>query len=267
MFKYNELYMKFKLIVYMIRSNIYSYIFSKTNPVSTQHGYYEILKNIPDNSKILDVGVGEGIYFTNLKVSNLIKIKNLSIYGIDIDEERIEIAKKRIKESELDKYVKCEKKYICELNKETNGNGNGNGAGNGNGNGAGNGEFDYVFYIESFPVIPINIFKQFINISKNLINTNGTVILYHTLEPESNPIIRWFKPYLHLLTLNDFGPECTLEQMHNYCKEWGCQYEINPCLNTTYGNALELLKYIPIVNNYPITTYTVELKINKVFNI
>lgn len=37
-------------------------------------------------ARVLDVGVGDGIYFTNPKVVSLIKEKNFKIYGIDIDE-------------------------------------------------------------------------------------------------------------------------------------------------------------------------------------
>lgn len=63
----------------VIRSLFYDWLFKPSNPVSTQWGYYEILKLLPDNITILDVGVGDGIYweFGILKIFGIFSRKSL----------------------------------------------------------------------------------------------------------------------------------------------------------------------------------------------
>lgn len=60
--------------------------------------------NIKKNSKILDVGCGTGSLLVTLKNKNL----NLSLYGIDISEEMLKIARKKLSKKEILKVAKAE---------------------------------------------------------------------------------------------------------------------------------------------------------------
>ena len=51
----------------------------------TYYFYRDLLLKVDQDSKILDVGCGDGIYFTNPNVARIIKQKNLNIHCIDLD--------------------------------------------------------------------------------------------------------------------------------------------------------------------------------------
>lgn len=61
------------LSVSSIKDGMYNYLLGKNNPNSLYYAYYQILKTIPKNSKILDIGCGTGIYFDNPDVIDIIK--------------------------------------------------------------------------------------------------------------------------------------------------------------------------------------------------
>ena len=88
-----------------IRSLVYGFFFRNTNPISTQHGYYTILETLPDGATILDVGCGDGIYFTNETAIEVVKRKNLIIMCIDPDAGAVKICGERIKAAGLEKQV------------------------------------------------------------------------------------------------------------------------------------------------------------------
>lgn len=153
-----------------IKTFFYNLLFHHSNPVSTQWGYYEILKKMPENSSLLDVGVGDGIYFINEKVINLIKSKNLKIYGIDIDLPSIKVCQNRIIQYNLENYVKAECVSLFDVKAKTESE-----------------KYDNILFMESFPVISNELFIEFISHSKGilsnrLINRGGNKIyLYHNL--------------------------------------------------------------------------------------
>lgn len=233
-----------KTIVDVIRSYVYAYLFSEKNPIATQHGYLKVIQSIPDSSRILDVGVGSGVYFSNPHVIQTIKDKNLSVYAIDVDLGATLIAQERVNKAGLKTHVECKCRDLLDLSQNKDG------------------IFDFVMFFESFPVIPRALFKTLIQHSKTLLKKGGNLILYHTLENVSKPWLRVIKPYLYYVTMCDFGSECTTDEMHAYCEEWGYdakQRQIEPCLQTTYKEMCELLSCIPTIKDWVITTYTIKL--------
>eukprot|EP00041_Stephanoeca_diplocostata_P015087 m.285782 g.285782 ORF g.285782 m.285782 type:complete len:241 (-) comp19917_c1_seq22:566-1288(-) len=231
-------------IVDRVRSWMYSWLLSADNPIATQHGYAKVLEALPKGARVLDVGVGDGIYFTNPKVVSLIKEKNFKIYGIDIDEGATKIAQRRVEKAGLQDYVACEGRDLLDLSVEKDG------------------LFDSILFFESFPVIPRKLFRTLILHANSLLKPDATMFLYHVLEPYSSFIVRTFKPYLYYITTIDFGQECTIDDMKKYCDDWGfpeSQRIIEPCLQTTYNNMWWPLGFIPTVKNWVITTYTTKL--------
>jgi ubiquinone/menaquinone biosynthesis C-methylase UbiE len=112
-----------------INSEIYNFWFNKSGIYNSEL-YEKVFKKIPKNSKILYVGIGTGFYLTNC--ANIIKEKNISIDGIDIDEEYIKSCKNEIKKNSLGKYVKAHTQNLLTYKLE---------------------QFDYVIFIQSYPVI------------------------------------------------------------------------------------------------------------------
>lgn len=174
-----------------IRSKVYESFFGATNPVSTQWGYDAILQKLPDEATILDVGCGDGVYFTNAKVIETIKAKKLRISAIDIDAGAVEICKKRIKKAGLGELIDAEARSVTDVSKK----------------------YDFVLWMESFPVIEPSLFGILFKHSLTL--TKKKTMLYHNLveEGQASWIIRKIKPLLKYFTLVDFGKLTTVTEM------------------------------------------------------
>ena len=72
-------------IVDKMRSAVYKMFFHPDNPISTPKGFEKLLASLPDNTKVLDVGCGDCLYYTEPSICQLIKDKQLVIKGVDID--------------------------------------------------------------------------------------------------------------------------------------------------------------------------------------
>ena len=162
----------------------------------TYYFYLKLLENIENNSTILDVGCGDGIYFTNPYVVKIIKEKNLKIHCIDLDRSALKILNKRIFDSHLniDSNIKCSNTDLFELEDK----------------------YDYTFFIESFPVIPIDTFTKMLRYAFN--KTNKKLFLYHNLVHNKSYLRSFIKPKIKYLTNLDFGRETTLKEMFDFLK-------------------------------------------------
>jgi cyclopropane fatty-acyl-phospholipid synthase-like methyltransferase len=153
----------------------------------TPYMYKIILKKyIDDNSKILDVGIGNG-YCIN-KTADIIKKKNLKIQGIDIDDDYLEICNEVIKNNKLEKHVRAKKQDLLKMSNDN--------------------KYDYILFMESYPVIPIKTMKKMVKKSKKLLNPNGKIIFCHNLVDKKSQFVDWFKPRIKdipLLGNIDFG--------------------------------------------------------------
>ena len=94
---------------------IYSLLFDPfLNPISTTAGYLHILeRSLPEGSTVADVGVGAGIYFTELRVAEVIRRRNLRIRGIDVDAAAIAVCRERIAAAGLSAHVTAEVTNEC----------------------------------------------------------------------------------------------------------------------------------------------------------
>ena len=94
----------------------------------TKNAIQHMLSSIPDNSKILDVGIGTGYTYT--KNADLIKRKNISIVGVDIDASYVKYAKHAMIDYELDDNIRVIKGDIYDVKLDV-------------------GTFDYVIFSDS----------------------------------------------------------------------------------------------------------------------
>jgi SAM-dependent methyltransferase len=202
-----NIYNYYKKMKGFINYKSYNYLFNSDNKISTIKGYKYILNNIEENSKILDVGVGVGIYFNDNEIIRLIKDKNISIYCIDIDKEGIKYCINNIYKNELEDNVIVSYINFFDIKDK----------------------FDYILFIESFPVIENELFKDMLDKSYNLLNNNGKILLYHNLFDNEwkDSIFYMIKPYLKYITCVDFGKSTTLDEMKNFCDKMEREYDIN----------------------------------------
>jgi SAM-dependent methyltransferase len=222
------------MIIDYLRYLAYTYLFRESNPISTIHGYYKILKSLPNGSTILDVGCGSGIYFTSEKVVRMIKSKNLKIKAIDIDLQATMFCYKRIIESGLTKYVVVEAKSIMDEYAV----------------------YDYVLWMESYPVIDAHLFKTLLEKSKGLVQHK--ILMYHNLidhlkEPTIYHFMRFCKPLIKYFTFVDFGRVVRMEDMKKEYKD------VQLLLSCRYGELFPILSYIPYIRNLTCNQYLVSV--------
>jgi 2-polyprenyl-3-methyl-5-hydroxy-6-metoxy-1,4-benzoquinol methylase len=121
-----------------IRSFSYGLLFSYSNPVSTQWGYLSIIKTLEEKATVLDIGCGDGIYFTNPEVQEVLRAKQFQIHCIDVDAHAIEICRKRVEDAGLSHLISVE---CISVELVTT-------------------KFDYTIWMESFPVIELDLFTR-----------------------------------------------------------------------------------------------------------
>ena len=155
-----------------------------------------MLKEIPNNSKILDIGIGTGNYIG--ECVNIIKDKNITIDGIDIDEEYIKTCNDVIKKNKLNKYVKA---YVQDLltYKLV--------------------KFDYVIFVESYPVISNALMNKMLKYLKNNLSKNVKIIFIHNLVETKDILKAYIKPRMKYIIGIDFGKLETHDNFDNFLTE------------------------------------------------
>ena len=57
-------------------------------------------------------------------------------------------------------------------------------------------KYDYIFFMESYPVIPLDIMKMMMDKCKTLLTSEGKVIFVHNLVDKKNWLVNFIKPRL-----------------------------------------------------------------------
>ena len=160
-----------------LRQKLYDHLFGDVNlPISTTNLYYSFLQRVKQDTKILDIGVGTGIYFEDPRCIKLIKEKNIKIVGIDINKPDIELASQRIIESDLGMNVEAKYVDLFEYDGDLN-------------------EFDVILFSESYPVIPRDLMKKMLMFIVHSKGFSGELVFINNVE-DAPAWIQKTKPYL-----------------------------------------------------------------------
>ena len=223
----------------------YDYFFGNANfKLSTPNLYNYSISKLPNNSKILDFGCGNGICYKNDNVINTIKNKNLQIIGIDIDEIYIKQCSERIIISNLEDNVSIKLMNIFdyEIDEDKN-------------------KFDYVIFSESAPLLSnqllLNIIKY---IDYNLIKKDGKIIFINNLTDVKSPMKK-YKPYLKYISLIDFGRLLSFDEFFNISNVMNKNVSTNLIASMTFKDVLSFfnLSYLYyIAKLFGITDYNIE---------
>jgi len=183
-----------------IRSNIYN---KTVGYFYTYKIMKKVFESLPDDSKILDVGIGTG--YTYSKNSKLIKQKNFSIVGVDIDPEYIRSAKCAISESNIEKNVKLVLQDIYTVSSDSKD--------------IPLNSFDYVIFSDSYAVIPnvhdmITFCERFLKLD----NLSARMVVVSTLFDKYNDRISWIKNRLIYVTTVDFGSMMLKSDLKKYVR-------------------------------------------------
>lgn len=189
--------------------NIKNSVYNEVIGSYSKNLYKSFFEKIPNNSCILDVGIGNG--YAICENSEIIIEKNLKIVGVDIDFNYILTCRNNVNNSNLnshiypilceldslDVYINLIRKFI---NKPAYNENNENY----------NKLFNYVFFSNSYSVIP-NIL-DLLNISKKYLeNEDSEIVICTTIEERNNEIKKYIKQNAKYALLGiDFGRLITL---------------------------------------------------------
>jgi len=214
------------------------------SPITTPNLYKSILESndISQNSKILDIGVGSGVYFHYQCITDIIKNKQLKIKGIDIDDDYIQDAQKIVKKKNLNNNVNIECIDLFKYKPQD--------------------KFDNILFMESAPVMNQDLIIQMINyIEDNNLKEDkkkGKIIFINNLIENASPFYKFCKknivniPFVNV----DFGN--TLNRQFFYEIEQKCKHRYNINIEVlasqTIGNYIKkLFTPFPIVSHICIT--------------
>ena len=120
------------------------------SPVATPHAFVKILERIPVGGRVLDVGVGSGTYLLHEPCAKVLRERKLMIDGVDISAPNIDICKERIASQGLSKHFTAQTIDARELPKNVHG------------------SYDAVLFMESFPVMPRDLFVDILKANADL---------------------------------------------------------------------------------------------------
>lgn len=232
-------------IIDQVRSLVYGAFFGEHNPVSTPKGYAKILETLEKRAerraqegkvlRILDVGCGDGIYFTHEPVIRSIKANAFEIDCIDVDAGAVEICQERLRKSGLRDKVSARAVDLREVSEK----------------------YDVIIFMESYPVIPTPLMAELILHAKTL---SDELLLYHNLVLQKGVVLSYVKPLIKYVSLVDFGKLTSVDEMTEECRDaWGFPTpEIDVLLSCTWGEMNPFLN-VPFVRGQQIEQYLVRL--------
>jgi ubiquinone/menaquinone biosynthesis C-methylase UbiE len=154
----------------------------------TSKWYADVLRDLPEGSRLLDVGIGTGAALIANK--ELIRSKNIKVVGVDYDADYIERCRRLISEANISDHVSavCCSFYDFGQVKE---------------------KFDHIYFSGSFMILPDG--PGAIRHAIKLLANKDLGRLYFTQTFELNKdsrtssLIKWVKPTLKYWTTIDFG--------------------------------------------------------------
>jgi alpha-N-acetylglucosaminidase len=162
-----------------MRNLLYNYIVNDF----TNHCYKTCLEYFPDNSNILDIGIGNGEMLKTFHP--LIRSKHLSITGIDINKVYLKNCKRLIKKYHLQDYLTIYNEPIEFFSPPNN-------------------EFyDFVLFSMSFMLF--NDQPLILDKVKDCIHPDGEIVFFQTMFKKKSWLLDFIKPKLRYLTTIDFG--------------------------------------------------------------
>lgn len=161
-------------------TNMRAWIYDRVFPGLTGGWYHEVLKRVPHDARLLDVGIGTGSAV--LRNAALLKERNLHVLGVDIDNAYLRRCLKRVAAAGLEDYVTPRLESIYDHR---------------------GGPYDAVYFSASFMVLtdPVAALRHV----ADLLSPGGRIYFTQTIHTKRAPVMERLKPMLHRLTTIQFG--------------------------------------------------------------
>lgn len=184
-----------------IRDKLYDYFLGTGTDGHTDSLYRKTLDLIPNNSRILDVGCGNGTSIINN--IDKIKKKNLKIDGIDIDEDYIDSANEKCRNNNAENFVTFTNFKMSLIDESM--------------------KWDFVIFSEVYPVIPRDLMSDLMHKAKKLTSRDDGILFIHNLCDHPTKFGQWIKPKTPYFIGADFGRYTSELEFENHLKECGLE--------------------------------------------
>lgn len=154
-----------------------------------------LLLEIPENSTILDIGIGT--CYSYAQNADIIKQRKIKIVGVDIDESYIHKARHALIDAELEDWIELICADIYESDEKINGR-----------------TFDYVVFSDSYAVLP-NV-NNMLRYCERFMNDIGYMIVTSTLFDEYMPNLDLIKKNLKYVSAVEYGTMMLKCDLENY---------------------------------------------------
>ncbi|PXF41136.1 Carboxy-S-adenosyl-L-methionine synthase [Gracilariopsis chorda] len=151
----------------------------------TSRWYQSVLELIPENSHILDVGIGTGAALINS--SSILRARNITVVGVDYDEAYVQTCRENIASAGVSNMVSVVQADIRDFSPPDER------------------LYDHIYFSGSFMIIPdqVNVLKKVVDLLVD--RQDGRIYFTQTFELQKNSLLEWLKPRLSMITTIDFG--------------------------------------------------------------
>lgn len=216
------------ILIRLLSSEIYDLIIVKMTSV----WYLEVLKRLPKNSKVVDIGIGTGTAL--MKNAQLVIDKNLTFVGVDYEPIYVAKCGKMMKTTftnNKNSKVFCKSIYDADLKKEIS---------------IGGEDFDFAYFSGSISLMPNPV--EALKCASQLIKKDGSIYITQTFQRRGTKLFEIVKPMLKFFTTIDFG-KLTYE------------YEIDEILKQSKLRVVEKSIIKGSIDNYFQAAFIIELKL------
>ena len=185
--------------MFILRAWIYDKLFKDLS----SEWYKCVVEYLPDQSRVLDIGVGTGASL--MSQLEQIKKKQIQWLGIDINDTYLKACREKIIRQQADEFIQVRTQSVYDLKEDE--------------------PLDAIYFSASFMLLPDQ--KKALMTVKESLKPEGIICFTQTFETKPAPIMEMIKPLLRKFTTVDFGVvtyeepflkllnECSLEPIHN----------------------------------------------------
>ena len=203
-----------------------SFIYDTVMRPLTSDWYREVLDRVPEGAHILDVGIGTGGALSRNAV--LLRRKNLTVTGVDIDAHYVERARKRMAADKLDDIVEVRLESIYDHH---------------------GGPYDAVYFASSFMLLPQP--EAALRHAATLLKPGGRIYFTQTFEEKRAPIMERLKPLLGRLTTMEFGRVTYEKDFLNVLDSAGLNVDEFSVMNRMGDRTFRIAVAMPIIAEPP----------------